>query len=86
METTIISNDWTKLTPRNCLRCNRSFMAKGKFLRTCPSCRSINATTYRCAETFSMIDNMRIKLGTTDAFVQTHQQHSAPSITKKESK
>lgn len=56
------NDPWTKATQRNCLRCNRAFVAKGKYLRFCPSCRSLNATTYNCAETFKMVDGISHRL------------------------
>lgn len=34
-----------ELIERRCLKCNRKFMAEGKFNRICPNCTVVNANT-----------------------------------------
>lgn len=55
------NDPWTQPTKRCCLRCTKEFVAKGKYLRFCPTCRSLNATTYNNAETFKIVDACRFK-------------------------
>lgn len=59
---------WTQPTKRRCLRCPKEFVAKGKYLRLCPTCREMNVTTYNCAGTFKLVDNCQLKDNLADDF------------------
>ena len=77
------SDVWRQGIRRNCLKCDKSFMAQGRYLRFCPTCRNLNSTTYNCAETFNMVDNMRIESGSDldYGFINNFQTNNSPPIT-----